>query len=177
MSVSESYQIVQHNMRVSRLAEKVAYAIGMDDAICQEIAVAGSFIDIGKLDMDAKVFNNTRDLTDDEYNYVKQHTSKSSQMIMQAKLITKEILMDIIHHHENFDGTGYPDGLAGEDIPVGSRILKICDVFFALLEKRPFREDYSKKEALLIMEKQVHHFDPKIWPIFKDIVQSSRIMM
>lgn len=177
MRIKESYDIVQHNIRVSRMAEKIAYAIGLEDEVCQQISVAGAFLDMGKLDMDIEVFNNSRDLTQDEFDYVKQHTTKSSQILMQARYISKDILIDIIHHHENYDGSGYPDQLFGDQIPIGARILKICDVFYALLEKRPFREDYSKKEALMIMEKQKDHFDPKIYPIFKDIVQSSRIFM
>lgn len=177
MSIKESYNIVQHNMRVSKLAEKIAYAIGLDDDVCMCIAVSGVFIDLGKMAMDYEVFNNTRDLTEDEFEYVKQHTTKSTQILMQANHISKDVLINIIHHHENYDGTGYPNRLVGEQIPIGSRILKICDVFYALLEKRPFREDYSKKEAIQIMDKEIEKFDPRIMPIFKDIVQSSKVIM
>lgn len=177
MSIKESYNIVQHNIRVSKLAERIAYAIGLEDEVCQCIAVSGVFIDLGKMAMDPEVFNNTRDLTEDEYEYVKQHTTKSTQILMQANHISKDVLMNIIHHHENYDGTGYPNQLVGNQIPVGARILKICDVFYALVEKRPFREDYSKKEAIQIMDKEPAQFDPAIIPIFRDIVTSSKIYM
>ncbi len=177
MSIKESYNIVQHNIRVSKLAERIAYAMGLDEEICQCVAVSGVFIDIGKMAMDTEVFNNSRDLTEDEFEYVKQHTTKSTQILMQANHISKDVLINIIHHHENYDGTGYPNALIGEQIPIGSRIIKICDVFYALVEKRPFREDYSKKEAIQIMGKQLSEFDPAIMPIFKDIVTSSKIYM
>lgn len=177
MSIKESYNIVQHNIRVSKLAERIAYAMGLDEEVCQCIAVAGVFIDLGKMAMDTEVFNSSRDLTDDEYEYVKQHTTKSTQILMQANHISKDVLMMIIHHHENFDGSGYPNNLVGQQIPLGSRIIKICDVFYALVEKRPFREDYSKKEAIQVMSKQLAEFDPSIMPIFKDIVQNSKIYM
>lgn len=177
MSIKQSYDIVQHNIRVSKLAERIAYAIGLDDDVCQCIAVSGVFMDLGKMAMNPEVFSNSRDLTEDEYEYVKQHTTKSTQILMQANHISKDVLMNIIHHHENYDGTGYPNHLIGEQIPVGARILKICDVFYALVEKRPFREDYSKKEAMQIMEKQPEHFDPAIIPVFRDIVSSGKIYM
>lgn len=177
MSIKQSYDIVQHNIRVSKLAERIAYAIGLEDEVCQGIAVSGVFIDLGKMAMDIEVFNSSRDLTEDEFEYVKQHTTKSTQILMQANHISKDVLMNIIHHHENYDGSGYPNNLVGEQIPMGSRILKICDVFYALVEKRPFREDYSKKEAIQVMEKAPKQFDPAIFPIFKDIVSSGKIYM
>lgn len=177
MSIKQSYDIVQHNIRVSKLAERIAYAVGLEDEVCQCIAVSGVFIDLGKMAMDADVFNSTRDLTKDEFEYVKQHTTKSTQILMQANHISKDVLMNIIHHHENYDGTGYPNGLIGEQIPIGSRILKICDVFYALVEKRAYREDYSKKEAIQIMDKETEKFDPALMPIFKDMVTSSKIYM
>jgi len=175
MSIKETYEIIQHNIRVSKLAEKVAYSMGLDDETCQSVAVSGLFLDMGKLSMDKEVFSNSRDLTNDEYEYVKQHTTKSTQMLIQASHVSNEVLSSIMHHHENYDGSGYPDGLKGELIPLGARILKICDVFYALLEKRPFREDYSKKEAILIMSKETEKFDPKIMSVFKEVVSSTRI--
>lgn len=177
MSIKENYNIIQHNIRVSKLAERIAYAIGLDEEVCQCVAVSGVFIDIGKMAMNPEVFSNSRDLTEDEFEYVKQHTTKSTQILMQANQISKDVLMNIIHHHENYDGTGYPNALIGEQIPIGSRIIKICDVFYALVEKRPFREDYSKKEAIQVMSKQLSEFDPAIMPVFKDIVTSSKIYM
>lgn len=175
MSIKESYEIVQHNIKVSKLAEKIGYALGLDEEVCQSIAVSGVFIDIGKMSMNPSVFKNTRDLTEEEYAYVKQHTTKSTQMLMQANHISKDVLINIIHHHENYDGSGYPANLVGDQIPIGARILKICDVFFALLEKRAFREDYSKKDAIQIMDKEKNQFDPKIMPVFKEIVRSSKL--
>ena len=175
MTIKNSYDIVQHNIRVSRLAERVAYGIGLEDDECYTISIAGAFIDIGKMSMRMDVFNKTRDLTDEEFEYVKQHTTKSVQMSMQVDEMPKEVFVSIIHHHENYDGSGYPDGLVGEDIPIGARILKICDVFYALIEKRAFREDYSKRNALQFMNKNKYQFDPKIFAIFKEIIGSSKI--
>lgn len=170
MNIKENYDIVQHNMRVSKLAEKVAYGLNLNEEICQTIAVSGVFIDFGKMAMDSKVFNSKRNLTEEEYEYVKQHTTISTQMLMQANYISKDILMNIIHHHENYDGSGYPSKLIGNQIPIGARILKLCDVYYALIEKRPFREGYPKKEALLIMEKEIETMDAKIFEVFKEFV-------
>jgi len=175
MTIKDSYNIIQHNVRVSKLAEKVAYTLGLEDEICYMVAIAGMFIDVGKISMRTEIFNKTRDLTEEEFIYVKQHTTKSAQMLMQADNIPKDVFVAIIHHHESYDGSGYPDQLVGEEIPITARILRICDVFYALLEKRAFREDYSKKNALHIMEKQKEQFDPKLFSVFKEIVGSSKV--
>jgi len=126
------------------------------------VAVAGVFIDLGKIAMDFKVFTKVGSLTEDEFTYIKQHASKSTQLLIQSNLISKDILSCIIHHHENYDGSGYPSKVKGEGIPLGARILKICDVYLALLESRTYRDHFSHIEAINIMLKEKPTYDPEL---------------
>lgn len=162
MTTKDSYSIVQHNINVSRLAEAFAKDLGLSEEQSQMVAVAGVFIDLGKIAMDFKVFKKPGLLTHDEFEYVKQHPSKSTQLLIQSNLISKDILSCIIHHHESYDGTGYPAHAKGETIPLGGRILKICDVYLALKESRPYRQNYSHMDAVSIMIKEKKVYDPEL---------------
>lgn len=162
MTTKDSYTIVQHNINVSRLAEAFARDMELPEEQCQIVAVAGVFIDLGKIAMDFKIFQKPTSLTDEEFEYVKQHPSKSTQLLIQSNLISKDILSCIIHHHESYDGTGYPAKAKGETIPLGGRILKICDVYMALKESRPYREQFSHMDAIHIMKEDKHIFDPEL---------------
>lgn len=162
MTTKESYDIIQHNINVSKLAEAFALHIQLSEEECQMIAVAGVFLDLGKIAMDYKVFMKKDKLTDNEYEYIKQHSSKSTEILIQSHLISRRILACIIHHHENYNGTGYPSKVSGEAIPIGARILKICDVYYALTEMRPYRKDYCHEEAIKIMEREKENFDPDL---------------
>lgn len=160
MTTEDSYEIVQHNIKVSQLAESFSHYLNLPEEKCQLIAVAGVFIDLGKIAMDYSVFNQKRSLTFDEFEYVKQHASKSTEILIQSHLISREILACIIHHHENYDGTGYPSKLKEDAIPQGARILKLCDVYLALTEKRPYRTSYSQIDAIAIITSENRKFDP-----------------
>lgn len=171
MTTEDSYEIVQHNIKVSQLAEAFSHYLELPEEKCKSIAVAGVFIDLGKIAMDYSVFSQKRILTIDEYEYVKQHASKSTEILIQSNLISREILAFIIHHHENYDGTGYPSKLKEEAIPLGSRIIKLCDVYMALMEKRPYRTRYSKKDAIDIIQGESYKYDPKLIDAFIDYIK------
>lgn len=171
MTTEDSYEIVQHNIEVSKMAEAFAHFLDMPEEKCKMIAVAGVFIDLGKIAMDFSVFQQKRILTFDEFEYVKQHASKSTEILIQSNLISREILSCIIHHHENYDGTGYPSKLREGAIPEGAMILKICDVYKALTEKRPYRTSYSHKEALVIMLGEKYKYNPALIDAFEQFIE------
>ncbi|MDA3845061.1 MAG: HD domain-containing protein [Vallitaleaceae bacterium] len=162
MTTKDSYGIVQHNINVSRLSEAYARELRLSEEQCQVIAVAGVFLDLGKIAMDFKVFTKLGTLTEEEFFYIKQHASKSTQLLIQSNLISKDILSCIIHHHESYDGSGYPSKVKGETIPLGARILKICDVYLALLEARTYRDHYSHMDAINIMLDEKQIYDPEL---------------
>lgn len=176
MTTKESYEIVQHNINVSKLAEAFARFLQLSVEECQMIAVAGVFLDLGKIAMDYKVFMKKDKLTDKEYDYIKQHSTKSTQILIQSHLISREILGCIIHHHENYNGSGYPSKISGESIPIGARILKICDVYYALTEVRPYRKDYCHEDALKIMKTEKENFDPYLLNKFIEYISQKRLL-
>jgi HD-GYP domain-containing protein (c-di-GMP phosphodiesterase class II) len=109
---------------------------------------------------------------------MKRHAVYSAQFFQDIPGMN-ELTSIIKHHHEKYDGTGYPDGLKGEEIPLISRIMVIADVFSALTTKRPYRKDeegnkiaFSPMKAIGIMEQMHGHFDPHIFEVFKGIILS-----
>jgi HD-GYP domain-containing protein (c-di-GMP phosphodiesterase class II) len=170
MTTKDSYEIIQHNMKVSKLAEAFANYLGLSEEIAQMIAVAGVFIDIGKIAMDYKVFSKEKPLTEQEFEYIKQHASKSTEILIQSNLISRDILSCIVHHHESYNGDGYPTKVKGNAIPIGARVIKLCDVYYALTEERPYRKGYSHEEAINIMEKEREKYDPDLLNPFIEFI-------
>ena len=89
---------------------------------------------------------------------------------MKAEGYSDRICEMILHHHENYDGTGYPDNLVGDEIPLGARVLRVCDVFVALTSDRPYRKAFDSKTAVELLIEEVRHFDMKVFLPFQSIV-------
>lgn len=96
--------------------------------------------------------------------------SQLSYEILRDKGYSQFVLKSILHHHENYDGSGYPDNIAGEDIPLGARILRICDVFIALTSDRAYRKAFDVNTAVSLMIDEVKNFDMKIFLAFLNVV-------
>jgi putative nucleotidyltransferase with HDIG domain len=126
---------------------------------------AGLFHDIGKIHIDHKILNKESTLLKREINAIKQHPALGYSMLLNLGL-PNEVLEAVKFHHEQFDGNGYPSGIKAEEIPVLARIISICDVFDALTSDRPYREAYSIKEAINIMQNMENHFDPNLFSSF-----------
>lgn len=128
----------------------------------------GLLHDIGKIGVNDAILDKPEKLTKDEFDKVKIHTGIGGSLLEILGLeCTKTIIPIIKHHHENFDGTGYPDGLKGNEIPFGARIIKIADVFCALSEERPYRVGLSFSVAMKeIMNQKGKMFDPILSDIF-----------
>lgn len=172
MTTKESYLLLEHNANVAKLARKISKKLMLSDEFCDGIYIAGMFCDIGKIQMDSKILNQKNQLTTAEFDYLRRHSSMSTQILVQLNIINSNVLTDIIHHHENYDGSGYPAKLKGEQIPLGSRILRMCDAYFALLEDRPYRVSFSKEAAIEILQKEKEKYDPTIYRCFMEVVLS-----
>ena len=126
--------------------------------------------DIGKIIVPRSILNKTGKLTREEYEIVKRHTLKGYEILMEVDGM-EEIAKIVKHHHERWDGNGYPDGLREEQIPFESRILAITDAFDAMTSARPYRAPLSVEEALKeISENGGTQFDPNLARIFVQMI-------
>lgn len=172
--------IIGHSIVVSRLAYMVGRELDIPEDLCQELAVAGVVHDIGKIRLDSFLesghnsedtmsedeLTKDRQLNKDEVQYVRMH-SKFSYEILKEYDYSDIVLDTVLYHHENYDGTGYPEGLQGTDIPMGARILRVCDVFSALIGKRIYRDAFDVDTAAAIMIDEVKNYDMRVFLAFQ----------
>ncbi|SCG94488.1 response regulator [Romboutsia sp. 1001713B170207_170306_H8] len=142
----------------------------------KDIVRSAPLHDIGKIGINDSTLLKTTSLDNDEFEYMKKHVELGSQSLQKMINETGDesflyIAKDMAHyHHEKWDGTGYPEGLKGEDIPISARIMAIADVYDALTTKRPYKEPFSHEMAVnLIIDGKGKGFDPKIVDVFEKI--------
>lgn len=165
---------ISHGIIVSNLAYYVAKELGESESFCSDIAMAGMLHDIGKLKLSKYLYGRKKDtLQIEEIKYVRMH-STFSYKILKEMGYPYGILNAIYHHHENYDGSGYPDNLKGNDIPIGARILRTCDVFAALVSDRPYREAFDIETAIELMIEEIKNFDMKVFLAFQRFVNSDQ---
>lgn len=161
-----------HIARVSKLSRFIAEKLGCDKELLDKIEKFASLHDIGKVLIPKEILLKNGPLTDEEFEIMKQHT------ILGAKLIgdnpNLEIAKNIaLYHHEKYDGTGYPYGKRGEEIPLEARVVALVDVYDALRSDRPYKKGYTHQESVNIIlngdrKTQPTHFDPKVLKIFRE---------
>ena len=108
-------------------------------------------------------------MTVDEIKYVRMHSMFGSELLKQQGF-SEEIQQMVLYHHENYDGSGYPRNLRGEAIPKGARILRVCDVYAALLSDRPYRRAFDRDTAMSLMIEEVKNFDMQMFLAFQRLV-------
>lgn len=158
---------LRHGVRVANLSMKLASFAYMTSKEKQKLYLASLFHDIGKAHIDQDILNKAGRLTYLERKHIEKHPGYSNHEILNLGY-SDEIGDIILYHHENFDGSGYPKGLSGDKIPIGARILKITDVFDALTMDRPYRAKLPVREAIDIMTKDMNHYDPNLFKLFKN---------
>ena len=159
---------ILHGIYVSNMAYEIGKEMRLSKGVLQELAIAGMLHDIGKLKL-AENNQEKHNLVIEQLRYVRMH-SQLSYEILRDKGYSQFVLKSILHHHENYDGSGYPDNIAGEDIPLGARILRICDVFIALISDRAYRKAFDVNTAVSLMIDEVKNFDMKIFLAFLNVV-------
>lgn len=131
-----------HSQRVSDMTLRVCVLIGMRQDSIDKIHIAAHLHDIGKIGIRDAVLNKSGRLTKEEWLEMKQHPSIGAEILSRSKHLN-ELKEIVLYHHERYDGNGYPEGLAGEMIPVGSRIIAICDSVDAMLSNRNYRKAHT----------------------------------
>ena len=159
-----------HSQRVAELAGQLAEELGLDESICEDLRVAGRLHDVGKIGIRETILNKPGSLTAEEFEHVKQHVRIGLEILQPLSHI-RQPLKYIEHHHEHWDGAGYPLGLAGEAIPLGARILCAADTFDALTSKRAYREPLEPMAALEHLRVDVaKQFDPCVYDALVSVI-------
>ena len=150
-----------HIKRVQNYARELAVAIGIkNDVQLKAIQAAAVLHDTGKIAIPEAILNKPGPLTKDEFEVMKQHAAMGADIISSVNF-PYPVEPIVRYHHENWDGTGYPDGLMGTDIPIGARILSVVDCFDALTSDRPYRRSLSEGEAIeILLRRRGNMYDP-----------------
>lgn len=157
----------RHSERTAFYAEKLAQKFFI---VRDQIKTAALLHDIGKAGIRDEIFLKPGKLEPNEFEVIKSHPAAGEKICLPVSSL-KHVLPFIRHHHERYDGSGYPDGLKGSDIPLGARVLAVADAFDALLSPRPYREAYSQDEALQILRDGAGtQWDPKVVSTFCDLI-------
>jgi len=180
LSISEKLAIIaegydedtgHHIYRVKLLSRYLAEKLGLDEERIEEIHMFASLHDIGKIFVPKEILQKPGKLTPDEWAVMKNHTIYAKKILDVSGF--EKALNIALYHHENYDGTGYPFGLVGEEIPIEAQIVKIIDVYDALRSERPYKKGFTHEETLKIMlegdgRTLPTHFSPKLLEILKE---------
>lgn len=170
----ESVYTVEHAEKVSQYATKISKILNLSENKIDLINLASLLHDIGKIGISRKILFKNGKLTEEGYDRVKKHPEIAVDIIRSIRDF-RGIIPIILHHHERWNGKGYPEGLKGEDIPLGARIMAVADVYHALTSNRPYRKAYSKNKAMeIIKNSSGTDFDPKIVEIFLKILREEK---
>ena len=164
-----------------KMKEKGIYADQLTDEFMEDVANSAPLHDVGKIMVSDTILNKPGKLTDEEFAMMKNHTTAGSKVISSAMSLVadsgylEEAKNLATYHHERWDGKGYPSGKAGEDIPLGARIMAVADVFDALVSKRSYKEPFPFEKAMdIITEGAGTQFDPEIAKIFAESADEVR---
>lgn len=161
-----------HSDRVSEYSVLIGKKLGLSEKDLETLRVGGLFHDIGKIGVPDSILQKNGSLDDDEYSQIKQHPNIGVHILAHATIF-KDILDIVEHHHEKYDGSGYPSKLAGEDIPYLARIAAIADSFDAMASRRSYRDALPIETIISEFERcRGTQFDPEIDDLFLDILRN-----
>lgn len=166
---------LNHGIRMSNLAYHVAKELGLYEDTCYELAVAGMLHDIGKLRVSGYLYGRDENtLRIEEMKYVRMHPRLGYEILIRYDY-SDFIVESILYHHENMDGSGYPENLRDDQIPIGARVLRVCDVYAALTSDRPYRKAFDKETAVEMMIEEVKNFDMKVFLAFQRVIHEEEL--
>ncbi|MCB1749992.1 MAG: response regulator [Gammaproteobacteria bacterium] len=167
-----------HILRMSTATALVGQHLGLDPQRCTELLNASPMHDIGKIGIPDAILLKPGRLTDDEWRVMKTHTLIGADLLRGTDASLLELAASIAeHHHERWDGSGYPHGLVGAAIPLEARITAVCDVYDALTSERPYKTPWPEERATRYMrEQRGGHFDPTVLDAFLELLPQIRVL-
>ena len=168
-----------HSHNVAYYSREIAQAMKLSRKECENLYVGGLLHDIGKIGVPENVLNKPSRLTNEEFELIKQHPQMGYNILKHVPVFKNNSILEIVlHHHEKYNGTGYPQGLTGIDIPLAARIMAIADSFDAMTSKRIYRDkpnlDYAKTE---LINGKTTQFDPEIVDVFLNLLEKRKIIV
>ncbi len=161
-----------HSTRLAEWALRVARQLGVPESFLPDLEMGALLHDIGKVGVPDSILNKSGRLTEEEYARVKLHPEYGWTVLRNLPGFERTSLF-VLHHHENFDGTGYPAGLKGSEIPIGARIVSVIDAFDAMVSSRPYRRGLPFEEAARrLREASGTQFDPSVVQTFLPFAQA-----
>ncbi len=159
-----------HSERVAYISLKIGENLGLEKSILTELYISALLHDVGKLFVPYEILNKPGLLTIEEFETIKAHPVKGAE-VLQESGFSNEIIFGIKYHHERLNGSGYPEGLKGEGIPLYSKIIAVADSFDAMVSKRSYRNELKMEDALVELNKKIGTlYDKKVVEIFNKIV-------
>jgi putative nucleotidyltransferase with HDIG domain len=152
----------EHASQVARLSQLVGVELSLNVEEVERLVLGALLHDLGKLAVSDTILENPGPLTEEEWAAVKRHSDVGARMLEPIEVLSGAVPV-VRHHHERYDGTGYPDGLEGEEIPIAARIVAAVDAFDVMLRGRPYRQRHTQAEALEELSREAgHQFDTRV---------------
>ena len=166
---------LEHGCKVASLSYEVANEMGLATEECDDIRMAGFLHDIGKIRLSRYLYGrNKAGLDVEEIQYMRMHAELSYEIVKENGFNSNTCNI-VLHHHENFDGSGYPSNLKGDDIPLGARVLRVADAFIALVSDRPYRAAFDTESAVEIMIEDIKNYDMEVFIAFQRVINTTDI--
>jgi putative nucleotidyltransferase with HDIG domain len=165
-----------HSQNVALYSEMIAKEMGLSYKLCNALYLGGLLHDIGKIGVPEGILNKPGRLTAEEFSEIKKHPVTGYEMVKHIPAFRKNGILDmILHHHERYDGKGYPRGLKAEEIPLVARIMAVADAFDAMTSKRIYRNEVNLNYTINEIRQNIGtQFDPKIARVFLNILETKR---
>ncbi len=165
-----------HSERVCDLCVAIAQRFGLPDDELTSLKISASFHDIGKIGMPDHILLKPAEFDDDESAVMRQHPEVGQRIMLSTELDgSRQAAVEIRHHHEYFNGKGYPDGLCGEEIPICSRIISIADSYDAMAVTRPYHRAKPHAEIMAILREETgQKHDPQLMRVFCELIAEGK---
>lgn len=169
LKTSDNYTYM-HSVAVCAMMVALARELKMTEEQIRDAGYAGLLHDVGKMAVPEAILNKPGQLSDEEFQVIKSHPQKGQEILLRTGDIPQMAIEVCLHHHEKYDGSGYPHGLKSEDISVYARMGAICDVYDAITSNRPYKEGWGPAESLQRMAQWKGHFDPVLFQSFVKVI-------
>lgn len=175
LGISDPYT-ARHSTNVATLAQKVGRRMGLDEDRCLGLYIGGLLHDIGKIAIPQRILLEPGDLSDEEWTLIRSHPKRGYEKILKKTPFPWPVGEMVLHHHERLNGSGYPDGLVGDELSREVRILGLCDVVGAMASRRPYRPPRTREEVVQVIKKGVgKKYDPEVAEIVLELIEKGEV--